>query len=147
MRKLIFLIFFLALILLAGCGGIMNPYSSNFSCPKMENGKCVSVDAAYKESKGDNDHYRDLWDEGKKTDKDKGKRLSETGLYQSALYGRLAGLLKQPASPFVVPPQVMRVLILPYTGEDNELYMQRYVYLFLSGPKWLLNDAGSGVAR
>jgi conjugal transfer pilus assembly protein TraV len=149
MRKLIFLIFLfsLAFTLLTGCSGIMNPYSSDFQCPRMENGKSVSVNTAYKESKGGG-HYKDLWTEDAnnpgKDNKATGEVPSGVTLYQSALFDRLSGLLKQPTSPFVVPPQVMRVLILPYTGKDNELYMQRYVYLFLTSPKWLLNDAISG---
>jgi conjugal transfer pilus assembly protein TraV len=40
----------------------------------------------------------------------------------------------------VVPPQVMRVLILPYTGDERELYMYRYVYMFVDEPRWLLKN-------
>ena len=158
MRKLI-LIFYSFLFLafaLSGCAGVMNPYHSNFQCPNFKNGRCVSVEDAYKESTG---QYHDLWKKGTSPGgtspgggPDNGERIQKAGPsiadeYQSALYGRLDGLLKSPVSPMVVPPEVMRVLILPYTGRDNELYMARYVYLFLSGPRWLLNDAVSRPAR
>ena len=137
MRKLIFYFLVSLAFALSGCAGVMNPYHSSFSCPNYKNGKCVSVEEAYKESTGQT--YHDLWTKGQL-----GKAApSEADRYQSALYGRLSGLLRSPVSPVVVPPQVMRVLILPYTGRDNELYMQRYVYLFLSDPKWLLSDEGS----
>lgn len=146
MQKLIFS--FIFILAFSGCAGVMNPYDSNFQCPGFKNGKCVSVGTAYKESKKDN-HYTDLWDEGSGTERaKKGKsggqvdeNLSDASLYQNALYNRLSGLLQQPTSPFVVPPQVMRVLILPYTGKGNELYMDRYVYLFMDSPKWLLKNA------
>ena len=142
MRKLIFYFLLAVAFALAGCAGAMNPYSSSFSCPNFKNGKCVSVEDAYKDST--DGKYQDLWKESGAGKSKKVKAApTEADLYQSALYGRLNGLLKSPVSPMVVPPQVMRVLILPYTGRDNELYMERYVYLFLSGPRWLLNDAVS----
>ena len=155
MRKLILIFYLFSFLSLAfalsGCAGVMNPYHSNFQCPNFKNGRCVSVEDAYKESTG---QYHDLWKEGTSPGggPDNGGRIQKAGPsiadeYRSALYGRLDGLLKSPVSPMVVPPKVMRVLILPYTGRDNELYMARYVYLFLSGPRWLLNDAVSGSAR
>ncbi len=139
MQKLIFP--FIFMLALSGCAGVMNPYSSSFQCPKMENGKCVSVRTAYNESTEEKD-YHDLWAEGRSGKKEKEPLgPSDADLYQSALYGRLNGLLQSPRSPMVVPPQVMRVLILPYTGADNDLYMYRYVYMFLDGPRWLLKNA------
>ena len=148
MRKLI-LCFALA-IALSGCGGIVNPYDSSFSCPHFQDGKCVSVETAYKESTGDKG-YHDLWSEGGQPRSNQLRRdqtghinASEEDLYRSALFGRLNGLLNSPTPPMVVAPQVMRVLILPYTGRDNELYMQRYVYMFLGGPGWLLKNAAEG---
>ena len=51
--------------------------------------------------------------------------------YQEALYKELAGLLKEPITPVVAPPKVMRVLLLPYKGDANELYMLRYIYFFV----------------
>ena len=153
MRKLIFYLFFIFALALSGCAGVMNPYHGSFQCPHFKNGRCVSVEDAYKESTG---QYHDLWKEGTSAGggadndgqiQEAGRKKSIANEYQSALYGRMAGLLKSPVSPMVVPPQVMRVLILPYTGKDNELYMARYVYLFLSGPRWLLNDAVKGGAN
>ena len=148
MRKLIFYFLLFLAFALAGCAGAMNPYSSSFSCPNFKNGRCVSVEDAYKDST--DGKYQDLWKEsGAGKSKKEKAAPTQVDLYQSALYGRLNGLLQSPVSPMVVPPQVMRVLVLPYTGTDDELYMERYVYLFLSGPRWLLNDAvsSSGAAR
>ena len=61
--------------------------------------------------------------------------------YRSALYDRFSGLLKEPQTPVVAPPKVMRVLLLPYTGQDNEFYMLRYVYFFVDKPRWILGDS------
>ncbi len=49
-------------------------------------------------------------------------------------------LLDDPVTPVVVPPTAMRVLFLPYPGDDHELYMPRYVFMFVDEPKWLLGD-------
>ncbi|SNB45426.1 type IV conjugative transfer system lipoprotein TraV [Geobacter sp. DSM 9736] len=61
--------------------------------------------------------------------------------YRSALYDKFNGLLKEPRTPIVAPPKVMRVLLLPYTGQDNEFYMLRYVYFFVDKPRWILGDS------
>lgn len=61
--------------------------------------------------------------------------------YRSALYDKFNGLLKEPQTPIVAPPKVMRVLLLPYTGQENEFYMLRYVYFFVDKPRWILGDS------
>lgn len=61
--------------------------------------------------------------------------------YRSALYDKFSGLLKEPQTPVVAPPKVMRVLLLPYTGQENEFYMLRYVYFFVDKPRWILGDS------
>ena len=61
--------------------------------------------------------------------------------YRSALFDKFSGLLKEPKTPIVSPPKVMRVLLLPYTGQENEFYMLRYVYFFVDKPRWILGDS------
>ncbi len=60
--------------------------------------------------------------------------------YRQALYGKLSRLLKEPTAPMVAQPKVMRVLVLPYKGDDNALYMYRYVYIFTEPPRWILDE-------
>ena len=122
MRRLLLLMLCLPL------GGCLNPYASDFNCPDTDPGKCVSVNAAYEESKG---MVTVATAEGTGDGRD---------LYREALYGRFAGLLRQPETPLVVPPRVMRVLLLPYQGAEGELYMLRYAYLFVEEPRWILGD-------
>ena len=133
---------FVLAIMLSGCAGVMNPYSSDFQCPEMDKGKCVSVQTAYREStekKTENIKNTETKIDPKEGTKEQREKTSDA-LYQSALYDRLNRLLTRPDSPMVVPPQVMRVLILPYTGDDRELYMYRYVYIFVDEPRWLLRN-------
>ena len=61
--------------------------------------------------------------------------------YRSSLFDKFNGLLKEPKTPIVSPPKVMRVLLLPYTGQENEFYMLRYVYFFVDKPRWILGDS------
>ena len=49
-------------------------------------------------------------------------------------------MLKEPNTPLLAPPKVMRICILPYRGDQNELYMMRYVYLLVDEPKWVVGD-------
>jgi conjugal transfer pilus assembly protein TraV len=112
----------LLVITLTGC---LNPYAGDFNCPETDNGKCVSVEDAYYESKG-----RLIGT----------PRQSDSGEYQEALYARMADLLKEPETPMVVAPKVMRVLMLPYEGKDEELYLYRYAYIFTDRPRWILTD-------
>lgn len=112
----------LLIMTLTGC---LNPYAGDFNCPKTDNGKCVSVQDAYYESKGQFNEKR---------------AQSDLGDYQEALYGRMAGLLTEPETPMVVAPKVMRVLMLPYEGQDRELYLYRYAYIFTDQPRWILTD-------
>ncbi len=133
-----------AVILLAGC---LSPYSSDFKCPKTEGGKCVSLAEAYDESLRQNNGPAgsdNQADSGK--DKDGAHAADpETG-YQASLYKKMQRLLDDPVTPIVVPPTAMRVLILPYPGDDHELYMPRYVFMFVDEPSWLLGDYLRGAA-
>ncbi|ORJ57496.1 TraV family lipoprotein [Geothermobacter hydrogeniphilus] len=121
MKKLLILIP-LALAL-SGCS-VLNPYEENFRCPGGDSGKCIDVTGAYEEARNP-----------------AGKTASASSSdYEEALYGRVRDLLQAPSTPVVVPPRVMRVLMLPYEGEDNELYMLRYAYIFVDRPRWVLTD-------
>jgi conjugal transfer pilus assembly protein TraV len=123
--KVIVLVFFLG-----GCS-LFHPYKSQFSCPIIENGKCVSMTTAYKESKGE-------------------IGLPETGPtinvntpppddhYREAFLNRMTTLIEAPSVPVVTQPQVARVLILPYEGE-NTFYSERYIYLLLNRSQWVLS--------
>ena len=64
---------------------------------------------------------------------------SKTSLYQQQLLNTIGSLIKQPKTPIVVPPSTMRVLILPYVNNQNELEMGRYVYFFTGKPKWIFS--------
>lgn len=117
--------------LLSGCAGAINPYSSNFTCPKTADGKCVSVSAAYEESIN-NDKFT--------PSKKKGENAPSDRVYQEELFKKLSGLLREPATPMVSPAVVMRGLALPYPGTDRELYMYQYVYFIVDDPSFVLGN-------
>lgn len=115
------------LFLTAGC----LPYQSNFTCAQMEDGKCVSVETAYKEA----------LNKGGGNEGAVAPALSSNeprNAYRDALFDRFAGLLREPETPVIVPPKTMRVLMLPYRGKSNELFMPRYAYVLIGEPSWVL---------
>ena len=127
--------------LLGGCS-VLNPYKSEFTCPQKENGKCVGVDNAYYESLT---KTKDKGESPEPVKKDGLKKVPASGagqrselLYQEEVLRKLTGLLKEPVAPLVVPPKVMRVLLLPYKGESGELFMPRYIYFMADDPRWIM---------
>jgi len=148
-------------LMLSGCAGIVNPYSSELQCPDTYKGKCVSMETAYAESVNnplvrteqiknhEHGENKEPCENCEKEDPDKNPDLEgqqgrevEKALeygYKDALYRKLSSLIEQPSTPIVVPPEVMRVLILSYTGSDNELFSYRYVYFFATQPKWIIS--------
>ncbi|MCK9293499.1 MAG: type IV conjugative transfer system lipoprotein TraV [Desulfobulbaceae bacterium] len=59
---------------------------------------------------------------------------------QNSRYKALTELLEEPDRPMLEPPKIMRVLMLPYKGENDELFMTRYIYLKLKESQWVLTD-------
>ncbi|MCJ7603930.1 MAG: type IV conjugative transfer system lipoprotein TraV [Desulfobulbaceae bacterium] len=59
---------------------------------------------------------------------------------QNSRYKALTELLEEPDRPMLEPPKIMRVLMLPYKGENDELFMTRYIYLKLKEAQWVLTD-------
>ena len=161
-----------AVIILAGCAAVLNPYESEFSCPNYDRGQCVPVEEAYRQSlKGrvkrqTPEEYRAACKkcrkqaEARKEDptfycascydeNDPAKSIEAlTGespgqaesLYQKELHKRLAGMLRQPITPMVAPPTVIRGIILPYRGDMKGLYGERYFYMMVDEPKWVIGE-------
>jgi len=158
------------MLYLWGCGAVLNPYKDDFACPVYEKGKCIKVAGAYKESlqKKKNDTLSEKENKAAcekcrkeaknnnvseetyctacssaETNDVERKRLkaesSETE-YRKAVNQKLVSMLKEPNTPLLAAPQIMRVLILPYRGDQNELYMMRYVYLLTDDPKWVIGN-------
>jgi conjugal transfer pilus assembly protein TraV len=108
----------------------VNPYEEDFKCRASdETGKCIDTPSAYKEAR-----YPDI-----ETPLQPG--IPTPGLSQyDQRYQMVAGLLEEPQRPILQPPKILRVLLLPYEGEGNELFMTRYVYLKVEESDWILTD-------
>ena len=107
----------------------MNPYEENFHCKaKDSDGKCLDTPTAYKEARLP------------------GGQLSEATPNtsqieaQNSRYKALTDLLEAPETPVLNPPKILRVLLLPYKGENNELFMTRYAYLEIEPSQWVLTE-------
>jgi conjugal transfer pilus assembly protein TraV len=154
--KFLKIIVLLAILATTGCSTV-GVYDDKFTCPATYNGRCISVPGAYDLAKKGQDgpeydpaieHEKSVCPDGKcgstkvlvPVQPQTGEGVAQV-TYKESLYKRFDSLLKEPTTPVVAPPQVMRVLLLPYKGEGNELYMLRYVYFFVDEPKWILGDS------
>lgn len=120
----------LLLLLLTGCGAALNPYHENFNCQApADAGQCVDTKTAYEESTAITELAEDKPDTTR----------SPPGTdFEAVRLQRLAELLKEPKAPILEPPKVIRVLILPYKGAGEELFMARYAYLKVDKAQWIL---------
>jgi len=134
MQKLIMLC--VAMMLFSSCA-VFNPYNENFTCAKSENGKCGTIDEAYVTSLKASDTRQQ---DNKKNDNPAPMSTGPETSYKDAVYKRLAGLIKEPVAPVVVPPEVLRVLLLSYTSDKNDLFMPRFVYTLVGNPKWIVTE-------
>ncbi len=140
----------LLLLLLSGCSGvgrIVNPYEENFKCRTRDDaGKCISTPSAYKEARFagvDNASETSCTNANgdtiacppATTDSSINQLTAQNSRYKA-----LTELLTEPNKPMLEPPKIMRVLMLPYKGENDELFMTRYVYLKLKESQWVLTD-------
>jgi conjugal transfer pilus assembly protein TraV len=121
----------LFILLLAGCGPVLNPYNEDFKCrAKDDAGECIDTPTAYQKAR-----YPE-------TETAVTPDPAETAQHelQENRYKIVSELLKEETKPLLQPPKILRVLLLPYKGEDEELFMSRYVYLKIEDSQWVLTD-------
>ncbi|MEM4619114.1 MAG: TraV family lipoprotein [Desulfurococcaceae archaeon] len=158
----------LILFLISGCGKavdkVVNPYHGEFECPRAEKGKCVGIKEAYSESFLRDDPLVDLEKRIKDLEKEKreGKGQSDRGykisleeekgatedldeisyvrkMYLSKLYETILKSFGETNVPLIIPPKVVRVVILPYT-EGGVFYDKRQVFVVVDDYKWVLDQ-------
>ena len=124
------LIGLLILTVVAGCAPVknaVNPYEENFRCrAKDSEGQCVDTPTAYRQAR-----VQDPATESSSTVQAEA---------QGARYRAISDLLAAPETPLLNPPKILRVLLLPYRGEANELFMSRYAYLEIEPAEWVLTE-------
>ena len=122
----------LILLCVSGCAGVknaVNPYEENFRCKaKDSEGKCLDTPTAYREAR---------LPDGQLSEAASNTSQVEA---QNSRYKALADLLEAPETPVLNPPKILRVLLLPYKGENNELFMTRYAYLEIEPSQWVLTE-------
>lgn len=62
--------------------------------------------------------------------------------YQTAVYKQITTMLEDPRPPVMQAATQVRTLILPYADRNrpDRLYMPRFVYSVVSGPRWVLGQ-------
>lgn len=149
-------IMFLAAFVLSGCGGLV-PYGDELACPGTFKGKCQPIEDAYQDSVAGIDPrmYDEEWLEHKKEWNEKNKaliearkKLSKSGMggighegeaptYRKELFHELRQVIEEPETPMVIPPRVVRGLVLN-VAEGEMFVPSHYVYFMLDKPKWVL---------
>ena len=121
----------LSLLCVAGCAQVkdaVNPYEENFKCKaKDSEGKCLDTPTAYKEAR---------LPDGQGGENSNASQIEA----QNSRYKALTDVLEAPETPMLNPPKILRVLLLPYKGENNELFMTRYAYLEIEPSQWVLTE-------
>ena len=124
------LIGLLILTVVAGCAPVknaVNPYEENFRCRARDSeGQCVDTPTAYRQAR-----VPDPATETTSAVQDEA---------QGERYRAISDLLAAPETPLLNPPKILRVLLLPYRGEANELFMSRYAYLEIEPAEWVLTE-------
>ena len=113
---------------------VVNPYDEQFHCrAKDTEGKCVDTPTAYDDAR----HPEPTLAPGQIAPD---PSISLKAEARDSQYRTITNLLENPKTPLINPPKILRVLILPYKGEKNELFMTRYAYLEIENASWVLTD-------
>ena len=124
------LIGLLILTVVAGCAPVknaVNPYEENFRCRARDSeGQCVDTPTAYRQARV--------------PDPATASTSAVQDEAQGERYRAISDLLAAPETPLLNPPKILRVLLLPYRGEANELFMSRYAYLEIEPAEWVLTE-------
>lgn len=151
----------IGVVSLSGCA--LTPYEEDFACEGTEDyGRCVSVEGAYEQAvtgvpqgtKITRDHdeedegdgfYEDEFDDESLAAEKEEAGVDETSRYVSyraSVYSKLKRMVKEPVTPMVKQPEVVRTLVLNYQSEieGTPLFMHRYVYFFGDKPKWVMGE-------
>ncbi|WP_041434694.1 TraV family lipoprotein [Thermodesulfatator indicus] len=132
----------------------MTPYRSDFSCPPTYSGICASPIDAYNDSVNDIDprQFDPRWQKKRKKWEEKNKELlearkqaalkkqessAEAPNYRAELFRELRDLIEAPETPVVIPPKIVRALVLG--TPDGKMYVApHYVFFMLDEPRWVL---------
>ena len=120
----------LILTVVAGCAPVKNaanPHEAYVRCRARDaEGQCVDTPTAYRQAR-----VPDPATETTSAVQDEA---------QGERYRAISDLLAAPETPLLNPPKILRVLLLPYRGEANELFMSRYAYLEIEPAEWVLTE-------
>ena len=145
-NKSLLFIYIVLTLFLCGCHSVFNPYDDAFQCPEISEGTCTSIPDAYQQSVSGNasvdSECKECMEQSLEQNFDPPAPPSMEGprsLYQEKKFKKLNSLIQSETPPMVVPPEVVRILVLSYTGMQNEMFGYRYIYFFATQPSWALS--------
>lgn len=132
---------------MTGCAAIgdavLNPYDSDFACAGIAgNGKCASTPEAYQEALAADSKGLQTGglDAAATVSADTAAASPAESAYREAQLAKMTKLVATPVTPVVVPPTVVRILFLPYPGEDDSLNMPQYVFTMMDKARFIFGD-------
>lgn len=134
-----------------GCAKVFNPYESEFMCPDIPKGKCATMQQAYNESFSPADIKNEMvldpppcvdCDKSKDSSIEENPELSEAeNKYKAQLYRKFSNNIRtDEKTPSIIPPKIMKMLVVNYEEDGDIFYGSRYVY-FMSGKYTWLTDS------
>lgn len=134
------------ILFICGCQSVFNPYDDAFQCPKIHEGTCTSIPDAYEQSVSGkapiDPDCTECMEQSIEENLDSSVSpaiKSHRSLYQEKKFEKLHTLILTDAPPTVIPPEVVRILVLSYTGMENEMFGYRYIYFFATQPTWMMS--------
>ena len=139
---------FFILVCFSACS-VLNPYDEKFLCPDAYPGDCASVKEAYERSLANSDESFSPMVKNKKPSTDASadsgeQRDSDEYRFKEELYKEMAGLIRSPVTPVLMPSKQRRILITRYVDENNYYYGHRFVYFTSREAKWSLQPLTEG---
>ena len=147
----------LIVLLVAGCGGVLNPYDSKLKCPDPDFGVCTDVETAWKQSFKDRQELKreariraakqnhekcpngDCSKIDSKTSNDS-QNTKDINIYFASWLKETTKLLEQPQTPVIKPPRILYGLIFPYDGGHGDvLFMSQRVFIIAEPPRFVLS--------
>ncbi len=148
----LYIICILTAVLSTGCASVLSPYEDEFQCPDTYKGRCTSMQNAYDESVNNVDSRAAAEIAEACGEKDEACRKQYAlfvsrqhgrsraqRLFQDRQFKKLTTLIEDPVTPVLIPPEVVRVLILSYTTDTNTCLGHRFGYFLATDPKFILS--------
>lgn len=133
----------LAIVSALSACSVIAPYDNEFQCERNQDyGKCTDVQGAYTDALGGrmDAPAAAAGDRKEARPSEDATGRHAISRYKAAEYREMARLIEEPVTPLVIPPKVLRTLVIAYPTGEKTLYLPRYIYHFASDGRFVMGD-------